>query len=429
MSLHGERHVRGNLQPHSARGLTIVALRRWRNQKHFADSILGDLLERGDLEAADRTFATELFYGILRNLTLLDFWIDSLRSAPLKNDLRDLLRLGLYQLFMLETSEHAAVYETVELAAPKNRSLVNAVLRNAIRRKTELLAKADRQDLDVKYSHPQFLIERWKKNFGVDNAICLCESNNRAPRVYARVNRLRTSLEQFYLDCPGAKPVSEQENFAAVPNIPREALTDGDCYIQDPSTATACRLLDPKPGEAVLDACAAPGGKTGYIAELMNNQGSIVACDRDVARLRIMETNLDRLGVRNTQLFQHDWTRDDSAPGTVSFCLFDRILVDAPCSNTGVMRRRLDVRWRLRPKDFMRMQQAQLRIVRAITPFLKLGGTFVYSTCSMEPEENGGIVRILLQEFPFLKCIEEKALFPFREGFDGAFAAKFIRSA
>ncbi len=190
--------------------------------------------------------------------------------------------------------------------------------------------------------------------------------------------------------------------------------------MQDPSTALACELLAPQPGDRVLDACAAPGGKTAYLAELMQDQGAILAVDRDEQRVQRLEENLTRLGISSAKTQVHDWS------GTPPTEHFDRILVDAPCSNTGVMRRRVDVRWRLQPADFTRMPREQLAIVRAVLPLLKPGGTLVYSTCSLEPEENGQLVRQLLEEFPALQLEEERAILPWRDGLDGAFAARLV---
>jgi 16S rRNA (cytosine967-C5)-methyltransferase len=412
----------------SARELALIALREWRSGKNFADSILARLLRSSDLAAPDRAFVTELFYGILRHLSLLDFWIGSLRSQHLDHDARDLLRLGLYQLFLLDTPEHAAVYETVKLAGAKARSLVNAVLRNSLRRKTELVEKARGQELSIRGSHPPFLIERWRKNFGAEKTAALCEWNNRPAPIYARVNRLRISPDEFLSQHSDSERLPQFENFVRLTSIPGEALGDGHCYIQDPSTAVACVLLDPKPGERLLDACAAPGGKTGYLAELMQNEGDILACDRDESRIMTLRDNLERLGVQIARFVQHDWTSDKPLPADAR-SPFDRILVDAPCSNTGVMRRRVDVRWRLTQKDFSRLREEQLRILRAIVPLLKAAGVLVYSTCSIEPEENEAVVETIMREFSFLKLAEEKSMLPFRDGFDGAYAAKLIRAA
>ena len=409
----------------SSRGLALVALQKWRAGEQFADAILGQLLRSSDLAAPDRAFATELFYGVLRNLLLLDFWIDSLRSRHLDHDTRDLLRLGLYQLFGLETPEHAAVFETVSLAKPKGRSLINGVLRSATRGKADLVHEASEQGLSVRTSHPQFLVGRWVKSFGEKDTEALCDWNNRPAPIYARINRIKVSKDEFLDWHRDAKPLSAHENFARLTNIPNEGLADGHCYIQDPSTAAACLLLDPKPGDRVLDACAAPGGKTGYIAELMNNEGFILACDRDTSRVRTLQENLERLGVRIGRCVHHDWSRNDPLPEADAF---DRILIDAPCTNTGVMRRRVDLRWRLRPESFSRMRAEQIGIVRATIPILRPGGALVYSTCSIEPEENEEVVRAILQEFPFLKLAGQVSLLPFRDGFDGAFAAKFVRA-
>jgi 16S rRNA (cytosine967-C5)-methyltransferase len=425
------------MAPQSARALTLAALREYRAGQNFADSILARRLRSSDLAGPDRGFTTELFYGILRNLSLLDFWIGSLRSGHLDYDARDLLRLGLYQLFLLETPVHAAVYETVDLAGPRIRPLVNAVLRNAVRRKEELLGKAGQQNLSVRSSHPQFLIERWTRNFGVEDTAALCEWNNRPAPIYARTNRLKISEDEFLSEVGSTRGAGEipqrrdglPANFVHLTSIPNEALSHGHCYIQDPSTAAACILLDPMPGENILDACAAPGGKTGYLGELMKNQGAILAADRDEGRIRTLQDNLERLGVEIARFARHDWTSGEPLPNAAAISPFDRILVDAPCSNTGVMRRRVDLRWRLLPTDFLRMREEQLRILRATIPLLKTGGVLVYSTCSIEPEENEGVVRAITEEFPFLKFVEQVSLLPFRNGFDGAFAARLVRSA
>lgn len=407
----------------SSRAIALSALEEWRGGRKFADAILGERLRSSELTAPDRAFATELFYGVLRNLSLLDFWIGRLRSAPLEDDARDLLRLGFYQLFLLHTAEHAAVFETVALAPRKSRSLVNAVLRTALRSKAELEEQADKQPLEVRKSHPRFLIERWQKNFGPQNTKALCDWNNRPAPVYARVNRIKISEEDFVAE--GATERITVPNFFRLASIPTDALAAGHCYIQDPSTATACFLLDPQPGERVLDACAAPGGKTGYIADLMRNEGFILACDRDERRVENLRDNLETLGVTIARSVRHDWLRQTLADEPA----FDRILIDAPCTNTGVMRRRIDVRWRLTPDDFPRMAAEQIRIVRAVIPLLKAGGVLVYSTCSLEPEENEQLVEAILREFLFLKLVEQRTVLPFRDGFDGAYAAKVSRTS
>ncbi|MFZ0917994.1 MAG: 16S rRNA (cytosine(967)-C(5))-methyltransferase RsmB [Candidatus Udaeobacter sp.] len=412
----------------SARQIAQAALRLWRKEKRFADSIISELLAKAGLTPSDRAFALELFYGVLRNLTLLDFWIACLRVSRVDSDLRDILRLGLYQLFFLETAEHAAVHETVEVGAKGQRPIINAMLRAATRQRSELRASANAQLLFVRMSHPQFLVERWQQHFGAGHAQALCKWNNLPAPVYCRINRLEIDRDEFLRLYSGARPLTRDFEFVEFDSLPTNALTQGHCYIQDPSTLLACQVLDPKPGERILDACAAPGGKSGYIAQLMGNLGMIVACDRDLERLETLKENMARLGVVIAHILRHDWTCGHVPAQIARLAPFDRILVDSPCSNTGVMRRRADLRWRLRRTDFDRMQQLQIEIVRALIPLLKPNGVLVYSTCSLEPEENKEVVRRILAQMPGLSLETERSSLPFRDGFDGAYAAKLIQA-
>jgi 16S rRNA (cytosine967-C5)-methyltransferase len=412
----------------SARQIALKALRLWRREKRFADSIISGVFANTELTSSDRAFALELFYGVLRNLTLLDFWISCLRASRVERDLRDILRLGLYQLFLLKTAEHAAVHETVSLVPKRQRTIINAMLRAATRQRSALVARAEAQPLFVRTSHPQFLVERWQQHFGAEHANELCEWNNLPAPVYSRINLLRIDRAEFLRTYPESRPVPNNPNFVEVNSLLSDALERGHCYIQDPSTTLACQVLDPKPGEKILDACAAPGGKTGYAAQLMENLGTIVACDRDAERLETLKQNMARLGVRVVQILRHDWSRGRVPAEIASVAPFDRILIDAPCSNTGVMRRRVDLKWRLRRTDFDRMQQRQIEIIRALIPLLKPKGALVYSTCSLELEENEKVVRRMLAEPPALRLEAERDSLPFRDGFDGAFAARLIRS-
>lgn len=412
----------------SARGLALAALRSWRTKKQFADAIISQALAKAPLSSADRAFALELFYGVLRNLTLLNFWIRELRPARVDVLLRDVLRLGLYQLFIIGTAEHAAVNETVELVPKRQRAIVNAILRSAVRERKTLGDQANAQPLEIRTSHPKFLIERWQRQFGVEATGRLCEWNDQPPPIYARINQLKIDQQTFLERYRDARPVPSFSNFVELPS-PSAALAAGDCYVQDPSTAIACDLLAPQPGEKVLDACGAPGGKTSYVAELMQDRGMILACDRDPERLRLLGENLTRLGVQIAKDVRQDWTETSIAPEILSAIPFDRILIDAPCGNTGVMRRRVDVRWRLKPNDFARMQARQIEIVRAIAPLLKKDGVLVYSTCSLECEENDEVVRDLIDSMSILRLEEEKSALPFRDNFDGAYAAKMRRIA
>jgi 16S rRNA (cytosine967-C5)-methyltransferase len=408
----------------SARETALAALRLWRKEKSFADSIILRLLARTGLTSSDRAFAMDLFYGVLRNFTLLDFWIGCLRTSRIENNVRDIVRLGLYQIFLLKTPEHAAVHETVAIAPEKQRSIVNAVLRAATKQRTDLVAQADTQPLLVRTSHPEFLVERWQQHFGAEYTEQLCKWNNRPAPIYGRINRIKIDPESFLQLYPNSRQLPDDRDFVEFKTFPTAALDSGHCYIQDPSTAIACRLLSPKPGERILDACAAPGGKTAYLAQLMQNQGIIVACDRNGERLQILKHNVSRLGATIVRAVRHDWTHNQPPEEILSIAPFDRVLVDAPCTNTGVMRRRIDVRWRLRPEDFSRMSNEQLIILPAVLRLLNPSGILVYSTCSLEPEENEKVVRRLRAQVPALGLEAEKDSLPFRDGFDGAFVAK-----
>jgi len=411
----------------SSRSLALEALERWRRGTEFADKIVADIFARTSLGPSDRAFVLELFYGVLRNLSLLDFWIAKLRSEPINPGARDILRLGLYQVLLIETAAHAAVFETVELARPGLRSLINAILRRALREKDALTKAADNQPRPIRFSTPEFLIERWSRQFDAAEVVRLCQWNNRAAPVYARINQLKTTVPEFLLHYPGSALLPETHNFATLPE-PGAALRAGDCYIQDPSTALACEMLRPVPGETVLDACAAPGGKAAYLAEIMQNQGILVAADQDESRLRRLRDNFVRLGITNARTLGCDWSHEKSIrAAALGVYSFDKILLDAPCTNTGVMRRRVDVRWRLRPDDFVRMQRLQLTILQGLVPLLKPGGSLVYSTCSLEEEENEQVIEAFLREKRDFCLTKSEKRLPFRDSIDGAFVARFER--
>jgi 16S rRNA (cytosine967-C5)-methyltransferase len=403
-------------------------LQAWQTYPDRSDTIISSILEQARLQKSDRGFALELFYGVLRNLTLLDFWIGCLRASAVDAKLRDILRLCLYQLFFLGTPDHAAVNESVELAPSKRRGFINGMLRTAARGRDELRVRARQQPLSVRSSHPGFLITRWQRSFGLEATAALCEWNNQPAEVYARINRLKIDGEQFSKRYQDGQTVPGHPDFVLCLELPTETLKRGHCYIQDPSTVMAGQLLAPQPGETILDACAAPGGKTGHLAQLMENRGLIVACDREEKRVRMLKENLGRLGVNVATVCQHDWRLPRLPREIEEVGLFDRIQVDVPCTNTGVMRRRVDVRWRLQPSSLALMREQQLEIVRRVSGLLKPGGVLVYSTCSLEPEENEEAAQQLLVEFSNWRLAEQKFLRPSIDQVDGAFAARMVRT-
>ncbi len=402
----------------------LKALQRWETGREFADEVLHQALQRSGLNSVNRSFVTETFYGVIRNRSYLDFVIQRFRPTGLDLPTRQVLRLGVYQLYKMRIPDHAAVYETVNIAGPA-RTLVNAVLRKTIAEKDTILDQLQNAPAHIRYSHPEFLWRKWESRHGGKVAEQLCAWNNEPAKIYVRANRLRVTPGELIESFPGAKIVDVHPDCLEVDRLPLSWVSTGVGYVQDPSTLLACDLLDPKPGEVVLDACAAPGGKAGYMAQSMENHGNLVACDYDKLRLARLEQNLIRLGVSNSTIVLLDWLQHSSPFKTETF---DAILVDVPCTNTGVIRRRTDVRWRLTPQDFPRMQHLQGRIVKATIQFLKSGGRLVYSTCSMEPEENESVVAHIDREVPELSFVEAKTSMPIHDHLDGAFAALFVKA-
>jgi 16S rRNA (cytosine967-C5)-methyltransferase len=411
------------MTPVTPRQLCLRALREWARGKHFADEIMDDLTQRHRLAPRDRGWLREAFFGVTRHLLETDFIIDRLRQGELDPDTRAALRLGVYQLFHMRDAPHAVVNETVNEAG-RARGLVNAILRRLLREKTELVAALAHAPDAVRLSHPDFLIRRWTEQFGREAAVALCEVNNRPSEVFVRANGLRISAAELVQQVEGAEISPFHPRAIRTPRLPEAWIQDGLCYVQDPSTLVCCDLLDPQPTDQVLDACAAPGGKTTYLSELMGGRGHLVACDLWPERLAFVQRNVRRLGLRNVEAFAADLMKPHPRLRAASF---DRILLDAPCSNTGVIRRRVDVRWRLTEEDFVRMPEQQFALLRRVVELLKPGGVLVYSTCSLEPEENERVVERAVASLPGLRCVEQRRTLPWRDGVDGAFAAKLTR--
>lgn len=411
--------------PTPSRQLALKALLEWEKGRSFSDEILHSLLEKERPSPLDRAFVMENFFGVLRHLTQLDFLIGEMRGGgALDSRTRQILRLGLYQIFHLRTPAHAAVNETVELAG-NARGLVNAILRRALREQESLEGKLAKASPEVATSHPAFLLTRWEAQFGHEATLALCAWNNRPAEVTARANGLKVTVGELLRSTPSAEATPFHEKMVKVRHLPISWLVNGLCYVQDPSTLLACDLLAPQPGETVADLCAAPGGKTTYLAELMQNEGRLVACDLWESRVQRLRENVERLGIHIAEVVQADAMVGGGPlqPGT-----FDRILVDAPCSNTGVLRRRVDVRWRITEEDFIRMPVQQLALLRRAAELAKPGGTIVYSTCSLEAEENDQLVEQVRTDIPSLRFVESRRALPFVDAVDGAFAAKFVKN-
>jgi 16S rRNA (cytosine967-C5)-methyltransferase len=431
-----------------------IALRvlQARQQGEYTETLLEQAFAdpASPMSPLDRGLCQELVYGIVRRQATLDWLIARKTDSRQQNPgIQNLLRLGLYQIFWLDKiPPHAAVHETVELAkregfGPKA-GFINAVLRGYLREADatkKLLADLKASDPAIGFSHPQWLVEKWQKRFGNERTRQLLEWNNTPPKTYARANTVKMDAGKliekwreedveydfvrnpFLLDA-GMENIAFDLK-AHPPLATLASFRDGWFYIQDPSTLLASLELAPQSGETILDLCAAPGGKTTFLAQQIKNEGQIVACDIAPDRLKLVQENCERLGVTCVELTQSHQTSNIK----LQTSKFDRILIDAPCSNTGVLRRRVDLRWRVSPEEILRLQKTQLDLLKSAAPALKPGGVLVYSTCSLEPEENSTVVKEFLAAHSNFKLERERELLPFTDNVDGAFVARFRKSA
>ena len=412
------------------------------------NAFVEDLLEADPgfrfLPDRDRRLAHELVLGVVRWQGTLD-WLIKRRTddRPQKRAVQTLLRLGLYQIFWLDrVPDHAAVNDTVDLArtfwVEGQVGFMNGLLRGYCREREVVQAEIEelRQAEPARaWSHPGWLVDRWTRLMGAEKTAQLLAWNNLAAVNYARINLLRvrpTRLierwreEGVEYDFGHWDWVPENLVFQMKSHPPLTRLKsfgEGWFYVQDPSTLLAVHLLDPQPEERVLDVCAAPGGKTTYIAQLMDDDGTILALDLDPDRVQRLRENCARLGLRSVVSGEFP----ENEPGAPAEGRFDRVLVDAPCSNTGVMRRRADLRWRIRPDEIERLAAVQRNLLKRSALAVKPGGILVYSTCSLEPEENRAVVDALLAENDRFELLEDRELFPPESRSDGAYAAKLRR--
>ena len=397
----------------SSRREAIFVLTRWLETHDFPDRLIPDV--------PDRAFITDLVYTTVRRHRTLLWALEQLVKKMPKGETEAALLVGACQiLFMPSVADYAAVNETVEaakLASKQTAGLVNAVLRNLLRKRDALLADLAKQSLGIRTSHPDSLITRWLEHFGETETLALCEWNN-------------TPSDTYIAFPPGAP-----EPFSLVPHGTRvDALpgyAEGAFIVQDPGTAPAVDLLAVKPGLKVLDACAGPGGKTVQIAWRMGQPSSdgshiLVALDLHEDRLETVRANLARTKQTWVTVCQGDLA-DNPRAALEPFGLFDRILIDAPCSNSGVLRRRPDARWRWTTKRMKKLAATQAVMLENALALLAPGGRLVYSTCSLEPEENRKQIAALRRTHPELACIAVEERIPTRSQTDGSFACALER--
>lgn len=400
----------------SAREAALETTLRVHRTGSYAHILLSKILERSRLKTRDKALATELVYGTLRNEGTLDWVLSHYAVRPLQElspEILDILRLGAYQLlYTKKIPAHAATNESVELAkkyaGPGIARFVNALLRRVIKEKDKLpwpkLEEDPVSHISLVYSHPRWLVEMWIEELGLKDTIALCKANNDRLPVVLRVNTLKITptglkkrLEERGLRV-AATPFAPEglvvERGGAISEFPE--FNEGLFQVQDESSMLASYAVGPKPGELVLDLCAAPGGKTTHLAALMKNKGRIIAVDLHAHRLRLIEENCERLGVKIVKLIQGNATKLE---GLISEKV-DRILVDAPCSGLGTLGRRPDSRWRKSVEAIKQLAVLQIQLLESASSFVKIEGVIVYATCTISRRENQEVVEKFLKRHP-----------------------------
>jgi 16S rRNA (cytosine967-C5)-methyltransferase len=411
----------------SARMIALSLLMESVKSEEGVDILLDRALAQCSFDSRERALTVELAYGVLRRLATIDWRLEPVLDKPLPRlplAVQMVLRLGTYQLLFLDRiPQSAAVNESVNLARAIAGTLgrdwsgfVNAVLRALLRHPPQPWPSMDpdaAHAFAVRYSVPSWLSRRWVERLGVGSAEMACEGVSVAPPLTLRVNQLITTREAFLETLAqvgiAAKPTSVSpfgivlEEGGSVPSLP--GFREGAFYVEDEAAQLIPPLLDPQPGDIVLDACAAPGGKSTHLANLMHNKGTIYAVDRKGDRLDLLRSNCRRLGVQIVVPIVGDirqpleWVPMIETAGSPSVnkarvgepCI-DRILVDAPCSGLGVLRRHPEAKWRKGEQALPRHQALQCQILESVAPCLRPGGVLVYSTCSTEPEENEDVI-------------------------------------
>jgi 16S rRNA (cytosine967-C5)-methyltransferase len=419
----------------------------------FISDALNQVFGEYHLSELDKALAAEIAYGTVRMQKSLDYLLNKVsrrRVDQLQPNIRSILRLGAYQLEYLERiPPAAAVNESVKLIPKKERrgagGFVNAVLRNLIRKRSEIdfpsLEADPVRHIAVKYSHPEWMVKRWVKRWGELDSIKLCETNNLNPKFHVRVNTLkitRDKLKAYFLErginavpaqfAPDVLICDKSIDLASEPYFQA-----GYYYIQNESSALAAHALGPRPGETVYDLCAAPGGKSTHLAQLMDNEGRVLAVDQTEAKTGLIRNNAERLGVSIIDI------RVGDAAG-IELPQADRVLVDAPCSGLGVLRHKPDARWHKTEQNIFDLAEIQRKILGNAARLVKPGGILVYSTCTLEPEENEDMIAWLLEKYPSFQLSPLPEWFPpsqtegmltilpFVYGIDGFFICKLANN-
>lgn len=435
----------------NARQLAYDVLMDIQQNGAYANLALDKALLRSNLNKNDRRLATELVYGCTKMQLHLDQIIKAycdLKKVDKKTLM--LLRMAVYQIEYLEKiPEHAILNETVEISKKvglHSDKFINGVLRSILREEKMVVwpnkRKQRNQYIAKWYSFPQWLVDSWVKEYGFADTEKLCEYFNSPAQTWVRVNTLKSSADEIksafdslnvnYVQHP---QLPEAFCVKSLQKIKQSSLfKQGKIIVQDLSAMLPALILNPEKDMRVLDMCAAPGGKTTYLSAIMNNSGGIMACDLHPHRVELIERNVQRLGVKNV----HCYTGDATALPDNCFVRFDAILLDAPCSGLGVLNRRADLRWRVRKSSLPEIEQLQEQLLDAACHYLKPQGTLVYSTCTLNKNENEYQIERFLEKHPNYECVSfeclgelcesgQKTIHPYIDQTDGFFIAKLVR--
>jgi len=420
--------VSGSLKgrPASPRELAMHVLTQVEQEGAYSNLLLNTALQKAALSKSDAGLATELIYGTISRLNTLDYFLDKYvnkGTRKLQPWVRALLRLSLYQIIYLDRiPDHAVVSEAVNLAKRRGHQgisgMVNGVLRNILRQKESLAIPADlpaAKRISLQHSHPEWLVERWISQYGPETAEAICAANNEPPAVSVRVNTTMISREELLKEMEGrglqAAPSTLSPYGIVVKGAGNMALTDwyreGMISIQDESSMLVAEAVGPEPGMRVLDCCAAPGGKSAHMGELMKDQGSIVANDIHSHKGKLIADQAARLGLDCIRTVTGDALE---LPSRFEPASFDRILLDAPCSGLGVIRRKPDLKWGKTEEDIREIEALQSKLLDSVSALLRPGGVLVYSTCTIEPQENEGVVTSFVNRHPEFELDETGSL-------------------
>lgn len=392
----------------NARELSVRVLDEVDTKGAYANLALDRILSEAEIDSRERSLATEIVYGTLRNRAYIDWVIDSLTPRGIDSidpKLLNILRTAIYQIrFLTRIPPFAAVNEAVNLskkrAGRNTHRFVNGLLRSYVRRIRELVPPSLEEDpalsLSITYSFPRWMVERWLAEYGLGNTVKLCEYFNSSPQLTVRVNRLRATRQEV-ADRLAARGIDVSlashtevglvlKGASAVTHIPE--FIEGLFTVQDVSSMLVAPVVNPRAGSLVVDACGAPGGKTTHLAELMDDTGTVLSLDVHEHRLRATREAASRLGLSSIKTMLHDATKELSGLEDQ----VDALLIDAPCSGLGVLNRRADARWRKTPDDINQLVELQKSILDAMSKCLKPGGTLVYSTCTITREENDDVI-------------------------------------